>query len=356
MKNSREMLFAGVVCAALMLAPGAAFAQHGGGGGAHGGGGGGGHFGGGSGSGSGGGHASAAPASHGSGAGTSHGSATGSGAENTANPNGGGHWWNPFHSESENSAAKPTTGATRVVTNGATAARPYGVVGSPTRVFQPNRPVYGYYPYYPYYYPYYGFGLGWGGAFGPCDPFFGCSGFGNGFGYGMGFGYGFGGGYGYGGGYGGGYGYGGGWLGSSGENEPGWTYPSNDGTSSSGDYTINANGGNSGAELSSNGTNNGATNGGSADVTNSVDASGPTVVLKDGTATAVKANAVLFLKDGTSFAVTDYWLAEGKLHYVASYGGENTIDLGKLDLQRTVDENARLGTQFSLKAGPATQK
>ena len=39
MKTSRELLLAGLVCAALTLAPTAAFAQHGGGGGGHAGGG-----------------------------------------------------------------------------------------------------------------------------------------------------------------------------------------------------------------------------------------------------------------------------------------------------------------------------
>src|SRR5580698_3502502 len=92
MKTSRELLFAGWVCAALTLAPTAVFAQHGGGGGGHAGGGGGGHFGGGGSY-----HPSSAPAPSG------HGSAPASGAAKPANPTtstnstGGGHWWNPSH-------------------------------------------------------------------------------------------------------------------------------------------------------------------------------------------------------------------------------------------------------------------
>ena len=54
-------------------------------------------------------------------------------------------------------------------------------------------------------------------------------------------------------------------------------------------------------------------------------------------------DTVIYLKDGTSFAVKDYWVADGQLHYVTSYGGENAVDLGAFDLQRTTDENAKQG-------------
>ena len=53
-----------------------------------------------------------------------------------------------------------------------------------------------------------------------------------------------------------------------------------------------------------------------------------------------------------------YWLDAGKLHYITNYGGENTLDMSQLDLQRTVDENAHSGVDFTLKparteGGPA---
>ena len=59
--------------------------------------------------------------------------------------------------------------------------------------------------------------------------------------------------------------------------------------------------------------------------------------------------AVLYLKDGSSYAVTDYWLADGRIHYVTSYGGENAIDQSALDLQKTVNENANQGLTFTLR-------
>ncbi len=51
-------------------------------------------------------------------------------------------------------------------------------------------------------------------------------------------------------------------------------------------------------------------------------------------------------------AASDYWLADGKLHYIVNYAGESTVDLDDVDLQRTVDENAKRGVRFTLKPGP----
>ena len=72
-------------------------------------------------------------------------------------------------------------------------------------------------------------------------------------------------------------------------------------------------------------------------------------------APAPRVVTMLYFKDGSSYGVTDYWLAEGNLHYVTSYGGENSVRADLLDLQRTVDENAKNGVNFVLRpAAPAT--
>jgi len=60
----------------------------------------------------------------------------------------------------------------------------------------------------------------------------------------------------------------------------------------------------------------------------------------------------LYFKDGTSLEVLSYWLDAGKLHYITNYNGEMTIDLSQVDLQRTVDENARHGVDFTLRPNP----
>jgi hypothetical protein len=64
-------------------------------------------------------------------------------------------------------------------------------------------------------------------------------------------------------------------------------------------------------------------------------------------------DTIIYLKDGTSFAVKDYWIADGQLHYVASYGGENAVDLNQLDLERTTDANAQQGIAITLRPGSA---
>lgn len=64
-------------------------------------------------------------------------------------------------------------------------------------------------------------------------------------------------------------------------------------------------------------------------------------------------DTLIYLKDGTSYAITDYWLVGDKLHYVTNYGGENSIDPQQLDFQRTVDENASRGVNFTLRPAPS---
>lgn len=56
----------------------------------------------------------------------------------------------------------------------------------------------------------------------------------------------------------------------------------------------------------------------------------------------------LVLKDGISFGVIDYWVNGDKLGYVTTYGRQNTIDLDRLDLQKTVNRNSMRGIPFVL--------
>jgi len=70
-------------------------------------------------------------------------------------------------------------------------------------------------------------------------------------------------------------------------------------------------------------------------------------------ATAATQVVTLYLNDGTSFAVTDYWVADYKLHYVTEDAREGALDLDQIDVQRTVDENASRGVTFTLKPAPA---
>ncbi len=62
---------------------------------------------------------------------------------------------------------------------------------------------------------------------------------------------------------------------------------------------------------------------------------------------------VLVLKEGISFTVTDYWVEDGKLGYVTTYDRQNTIDLDRLDLDKTVKLNSARGIPFVLTERPA---
>jgi hypothetical protein len=68
----------------------------------------------------------------------------------------------------------------------------------------------------------------------------------------------------------------------------------------------------------------------------------------------------LYLKDGTVYNVTDYWLVNGELHFktVEEHGTkvvEHQIDFGLLDLQMTIDVNTARGFRFVLRNEPLEQ-
>src|SRR5579875_1492745 len=70
-------------------------------------------------------------------------------------------------------------------------------------------------------------------------------------------------------------------------------------------------------------------------------------------ANAPAPDTLIYLSDGTNYAVTSYWLAGGNLHYITSYGAEDSVPIGQIDLQRTVDANAAQGVQFTLRPAPS---
>jgi hypothetical protein len=187
---------------------------------------------------------------------------------------------------------------------------------SPSLIARPYQP-----PRFIYYQPIF-FGSAFGfGAFGSgfCDPFwgfdpaFGCGGLGYGGGFGPGYGF--------------GYGYGN-YFGSGYDNS--FSVGSTTGPA---DYQNDTPSNDDGAYSP------GASAEQGADQQSAAPAPAPPAT-------------VIYLKDGTSSEVLSYWLDAGKLHYITNYGGETTVDMGQLDLQRTVDENTRLGVDFTLRPNP----
>ena len=71
-----------------------------------------------------------------------------------------------------------------------------------------------------------------------------------------------------------------------------------------------------------------------------------------GNAAASAPSVLLYFKDGTMYAASEYWFAGSKLHFIVNDAGEWATGMDELDLQRTVDENAKRGVPFTLKQNP----
>ena len=65
---------------------------------------------------------------------------------------------------------------------------------------------------------------------------------------------------------------------------------------------------------------------------------------------------LLVLNNGTSHAVTDYWVADGYLEYISPDGTRSHIPLEALDLQNTVIQNVPHGLPFVLRSAPAQNR
>jgi hypothetical protein len=57
---------------------------------------------------------------------------------------------------------------------------------------------------------------------------------------------------------------------------------------------------------------------------------------------------LLQLRDGSMYGLEAYWVENGQLHYTTTYGGQNSLELDRIDLEKTVQLNAERGIQFEL--------
>ena len=60
---------------------------------------------------------------------------------------------------------------------------------------------------------------------------------------------------------------------------------------------------------------------------------------------------LIFLKSEAIYAVTDYWLDNGRLNYVLSSGTEQSVDFGEVDWSKTLGLNAERGVPITLRSG-----
>jgi hypothetical protein len=57
---------------------------------------------------------------------------------------------------------------------------------------------------------------------------------------------------------------------------------------------------------------------------------------------------LLYLRDGSVFAVASYTVSDGWLHYVTAYSDKGDVDVALLDLHRTIEANGARGVAFTL--------
>jgi hypothetical protein len=60
----------------------------------------------------------------------------------------------------------------------------------------------------------------------------------------------------------------------------------------------------------------------------------------------------VYLRDGSGYGATDYWVTNGVLHIQTTYGVHKTFPMSEVDLERTGRENAEQGISFTFHAYP----
>jgi hypothetical protein len=60
---------------------------------------------------------------------------------------------------------------------------------------------------------------------------------------------------------------------------------------------------------------------------------------------------LIFLKSEAIYAVTEYWLDNGRLNFVLSSGTTQSVDLGEVDWGKTLGLNAERGVIITLQGG-----
>lgn len=68
----------------------------------------------------------------------------------------------------------------------------------------------------------------------------------------------------------------------------------------------------------------------------------------DASATAEAPFVLLQLKDGSMYGLTRYWVEDGRLYYMTTYGGENSVPLDRVDFSKTAQLNADRNIPFVL--------
>ena len=86
-----------------------------------------------------------------------------------------------------------------------------------------------------------------------------------------------------------------------------------------------------------------------ADATNETPYSGSSATPPPDDIKAERPVILLQLRDGSMYGLTDYWVKDGELHYTTTYGGQDSVLLERVDIEKTVQLNAERGVPFALR-------
>jgi hypothetical protein len=73
---------------------------------------------------------------------------------------------------------------------------------------------------------------------------------------------------------------------------------------------------------------------------------------RDNTDATDRPMIVVYLRDGSGYPALDYWVTNGQLHIVTTYGEQKAFLMEEVDLERTGKENAENGIHFSFRTSP----
>jgi len=69
--------------------------------------------------------------------------------------------------------------------------------------------------------------------------------------------------------------------------------------------------------------------------------------LPAGAAKDERPSTLLVLLEGSMYGLTDYWLEDNRLHYVTTYGAENSVPIESIDFEKTFQVNKEHSIEFA---------
>jgi hypothetical protein len=77
--------------------------------------------------------------------------------------------------------------------------------------------------------------------------------------------------------------------------------------------------------------------------------------LPGGLAKDERPSTLLVLLEGSMYGLTDYWLEDNRLHYVTTYGAQNSVPVESIDFEKTFQANKERGIEFAPRLRTASQ-